>query len=119
MCEKRELEVFFDVAGVEWVCQVEYNPLCYPPNYAPQIRLISAEAWLLDKRGQHKALSQKEMDELMQTFGDKIEKLADDEYDEELTAERDKEWQAKLEDEEYQRSQYNDGLREEQMLGRV
>lgn len=31
MCEKRELEVFFDVAGVEWVCQVEYNPLCYPP----------------------------------------------------------------------------------------
>lgn len=73
----------------------------------------------MDKRGQHKALSQKEMDELLQTFGDKIEKLADDEYAEELDAERAKEWQAKLEYEEYQRSQYNDGLREEQMLGRV
>ncbi|MGN0024983.1 MAG: hypothetical protein ACI351_06070 [Candidatus Avelusimicrobium sp.] len=119
MCEKRELEVFFDVAGVEWVCQLEYNPISYPMNYAPRIRLISVEACLLDRNCGTKELNPKEMDELWQTFGDKIEKLADDEYAEALTAERNKEWQAKLEDEEYQLSKYNDGLREEQMLGRV
>lgn len=119
MCEKRELEVFFDVAGVEWVCQLEYNPISYPMNYAPRIRLISVEACLLDRNCGTKELTPKEMDELWHTFGGKITDLADEAYKEEVDAERDKEWQAKLEDEEYQRSQYNDGLREEQMLGRV
>lgn len=119
MRKKRVRSIFLTSRVLSGCAKWNITRFVTPPNYAPTIRLISAEAWLLDKRGQHKALSQKEMDELLQTFGDKIEKLADDEYAEELDADRDKEWQAKLEYEEYQRSQYNDGLREEQMLGRV
>ena len=89
----KEMEVYLDFAGAEWYCNVSYNPgyeapRCSnhddprfsDPGEGPEFSLISAKVTV--DRQTFAELSKRELDELEENFGEKLEELACDAYNE-------------------------------------
>ena len=92
--ETKELEVYLDFAGSEWYCTVSYNPGYEAPSCSnhddprfsdpgcgPEFSLISAKV-TVDSGKTFAELSKRELDELEENFGERLEELACDAYNE-------------------------------------
>ena len=92
--QTKELEVYLDFAGAEWYCTVSYNPgyeapRCSnhddprfsDPGEGPEFSLISAKV-TVDSGKTFAELSEMELAELEETYGERLEDLARDAYNE-------------------------------------
>ena len=92
--ETKELEVYLDFAGAEWYCTVSYNPGYESPHCSnhddprfsdpgggPEFILISAKV-TVDNGKTFAELSERELEELEETYGERLEELACEAYNE-------------------------------------
>ena len=92
--ETKELEVYLEFAGAEWYCTVSYNtgyeaprcsnhddPRVSDPGESPEFELISAKV-TVDSGKTFSELSKMELEELEETYGERLEELACDAYNE-------------------------------------
>lgn len=118
---KKTFDLELEFAGATWYVYVTYTPPTCPtstdPGYSGEFEIISARLWN-EETGNYKKLSPKELQELEDNFYDKLEEMAVEEDAELEIAQLEREAEIRREYNDYKESEYYEGLREEQMMGR-